>query len=94
MVSRQRRQRRKMWKMRKIRKIRTILLNILLWMINRDFNTIPRPTIVQIYAILPGYSWLTGLPTGLELLISNRLVSEVRFGPNQTNYITAILTQS
>ena len=42
-VSRQRRQRRKMWK---VRKIRTILLNILLWMINRDFNTMPRPTIV------------------------------------------------
>jgi len=37
------RQRRKMWKMRKMR---TILLNILLWMINRDFNTMLRPTIV------------------------------------------------
>ena len=90
-VSRQRRQRRKMWKIRKMRKMRTILLNILLWIINRDFNTMLRPTIVQIYAILPGYSWLTGLPTGLELLIGNRLVSEVRFGPNQTNYITAFI---
>ena len=28
------------------------------------------------------------MPTGLELLIGNRLVREVRFGPNQTNYIT------
>jgi len=43
MVSRQRRQRRKTWKMRKMR---TILSNTLLWMIDRDFNTMPRPTIV------------------------------------------------
>ena len=42
-VSRQRRQRRKMWK---IRKMKMILLNILLWMIDRDFNTMPRPIIV------------------------------------------------
>ena len=42
-ISRQRRQIRKTWK---IRKIRTILLNILLWMIDCGFNTMPRPTIV------------------------------------------------
>ena len=42
-VGRQRRQRRKMQKMRKIR---TILSNTLSWMINYDFNTMPRSTIV------------------------------------------------
>ena len=45
-VGRQRRQRREMWKMRKMRKMRTILSNTLSWMIDYDFNTIPRPTIV------------------------------------------------